>query len=81
MAGKLPVKSGKDTLKTFYRAKRRGSFDISFKRRGKGDHVVLHNKLCRNFSVPLHRELKPGTLLSVISDACMTKDEFLEYDP
>ena len=73
------MKSGQDTLKTFHRAKER--FNITFKRMGKGDHVVLHNMLCRNFSVPLKKELKSGTLLGVISDACMTKEDFLEYDP
>lgn len=79
MAGRLPVKSGHDVLKTFHRVRER--FSITFKRKGKGSHVVLHNRKCQNFSVPLRRELKKGLLLGIISDACMTKKEFLENDP
>ena len=88
MARRLPVKSGKNVLKTFHRATRAlEHLNIAFKRMGKGDHVVLHNgtrmhkMFCKNFSVPLKREVAPGTLLSVIGDAGMTKEEFLEYDP
>lgn len=78
MAGRLPVKSTREVLKTFYRAKKHC---VSFKRRGKGSHLILHNRFCKNFSVPIKDELPPGTLLSVITDAGMTKEEFLEYDP
>lgn len=79
MAGRLPVKSGQDVLKTFFKVRER--FNLSFKRMGKGDHVILHNMFCKNFSVPLHKELDKGTLLSVIHDAGMTKEEFIENDP
>ena len=79
MARRLPVKSGQDVLKTF--AKVRQKFKIEFKRRGKGSHVVLHSSSCKNFSVPLHDELDAGTLLKVIEDAGMTKEDFLANDP
>jgi predicted RNA binding protein YcfA (HicA-like mRNA interferase family) len=79
MAGRLPVKSGKDVLKTFHRVSEK--FGIQFKRRGKGSHVVLHSRSCKNFSVPLHDELDTGTLLGVIEDAGMTKEDFIANDP
>jgi hypothetical protein len=79
MAGRLPIKSGHDVLKTFYRV--RDKFEISFKRMGKGSHVILHNRSCKNFSVPLHDELDAGTLLGVIEDAGMSKEDFLANDP
>ena len=79
MAGRLPVKSGKEVLKALGKAAKR--FGIAFKRIGGGDHVVLQNRSRRNFSVPLHDELAEGTLLNVINDAGMTKQDFLDYDP
>jgi len=79
MAGRLPVKSGHDVLRTFYRVRDR--FNIAFKRRGRGSHVVLHSRSCKNFSVPMHDELDTGTLLGIIEDAGMTKDEFIANDP
>lgn len=79
MARRLPVKSGRDVLKTFYRV--REKFDIAFKRKGKGSHIVLHSKSCKNFCVPLHDELDAGTLLGIIEDAGMTKEDFLASDP
>jgi hypothetical protein len=79
MARRLPVKSGHDVLKTFYRVRER--FNIVFKRRGRGSHVVLHSRSCKNFSVPLHDELDTGTLLGIIEDAGMTKEEFIANDP
>ena len=73
------MKSGQDVLKTFYKAST--AFGLAIKRMGKGDHVVVHSKLCKNFSVPLKPQLKKGTLDAVISDAGMTREEFLHYDP
>ncbi|MCK4820424.1 type II toxin-antitoxin system HicA family toxin [bacterium] len=79
MANGIPVKSGIDVLKTFHRAKE--IFGITFKRHGKGSHVILHNRNCNNFSVPLHPELKRSTLNSLIQQSGMTKEDFLQYDP
>jgi len=82
------VKSGKNVIKTFRRATRAlQHLTITFKRMGKGDHAVLHNgtrthnMFCKNFSVPLKKEVAPGTLLSIIGDAGMTKEEFITFDP
>lgn len=82
------MKSGKNVLKTFHRVTRAlEHINVTFRRRGKGDHVVLHNgtrthkSFCKNFSVPLKKEVAPGTLLSVIGDAGLTREEFLTYDP
>ncbi len=79
MARRLPVKSGQDVLKTFHRV--REIFGLSIKRMGKGDHVIVHNRACRNFSVPLHKKLAKRTLLSVIADAGMTRNQFVKEDP
>jgi hypothetical protein len=73
------VKSAEDTMKTFQRAS--AKFKISYKRRGKGSHIVLCNKFGKNFSVPDKKEIRPGTLLAIIQDACMKKEDFLEFDP
>ena len=73
------MKSGEDVRKTFHKV--REKFGLSIKKMGKGDHVVVHSKICRNFSVPLHEELKRGLLLGIIGDAGMTKEEFIQYDP
>ena len=79
MAYRLPVKSGRDVIKTFFNAK--DKFNIKFKRQGKGSHVVLSNKNGKCFSVIDKKQIKPGTLLGIIEDACMTKKDFLEFDP
>ena len=78
MARKLPVKSGKELLQTLKKAN--DVLRLTYKRT-KGRHVILHNRFCRNFNVPLHNELKLGTLDGVIDNAGMTKEQFFEYDP
>ena len=70
---KLPIISGADAVKAFGRdgwavARRRGS------------HVVLTKPGKRaNLSVPLHRELDPGTLRGLLRDAGMSASELLSY--
>ena len=47
----------------------------------KGSHVIfLKEKDGKRYKpvVPLHKELAPGTLLSIIKQAGMTRKEFLE---
>jgi len=78
MAPRVPLKSGEDILKTFHRA---ASFQITFKRRGKGSHVVLANRNGETFVVPMKKQVKRGLLEAIILQAGMTIDEFLEYDP
>ena len=49
--------------------------------RQRGSHVRLRHptdSARRPLTVPLHKELKPGLLRRLISDANLTPDEFLE---
>ncbi len=68
---KLPAVSGKDVVK----ALSKHGFTV---RKGKGDHVVLQsNDRYRNIVVPLHKELKSGTIRAIIKQAGLSVDEFL----
>ena len=67
---KLPVVSGRKTIKALEKA----GFRIV---RIKGSHVKL-KKGTRVVIVPLHDELSKGTLLSIIRQAGLTKQQFLE---
>ena len=66
---KLPVISGPEAVKALQRA----GFVV---RRQSGSHVVLSSGE-RTISVPVHggRDLKPGTLRSIIRDAGLTADD------
>ena len=72
---KLPVLSGKDTIKALSK--------IGFRHvRTRGSHAIL-NKLGEvkgkiTIPVPLHKELAKGTLKNIMSQAGLTLDEFLE---
>ena len=72
MSQHLPVISGRKAVKAFA--------DFGFEvlpHRGKGDHIILakqgHPAI---LTVPDHKELKRGTLRSLIRDAGLTVDEF-----
>ncbi len=66
---RLPVVSGEDVVKVLSKQ----GFTVR-----KGDHVVLHhNDNFRNITVPLHKELKSGTLRAIIRQSGLTVDEFL----
>ena len=70
---KLPVLSASDVVKVLMRQ----GFNIS---RQRGSHIILvrfEGNRKRIVVVPNHKELDPGTLLSIISQAGMNKDEFL----
>jgi predicted RNA binding protein YcfA (HicA-like mRNA interferase family) len=71
--GRLPVASGKDVL----RALRSAGFVID---RIVGSHhvMVFPGDLTRTVVVPVHgnRDLKPGTLRSIIRQAGLTVDDF-----
>ena len=64
--------SGKRVVKAF----RRIGYIIDHQR---GDHVFMHN-LEKNISVivPLHKEIKKGTLNNIIKKAGITIDELKE---
>ena len=72
---KLPKLSGQEIIKILVK---KFGFEVS---RQKGSHVVL-----RKFEagekivtvVPLHREVKTGTLLGILRLAKIKKEEFLE---
>ena len=48
--------------------------------RQKGSHVILYNRTDRRrLTIPLHvKDLPKGTLLSIIKQAGLTKEEFLK---
>jgi predicted RNA binding protein YcfA (HicA-like mRNA interferase family) len=66
---KLPVLSGADVLKMLEQL---GFVQI----RQRGSHVVMRRGNVGTV-VPLHKELKTGTLAGIIRQAGLTQDEFL----
>ncbi|MEK6981648.1 MAG: type II toxin-antitoxin system HicA family toxin [Candidatus Micrarchaeota archaeon] len=71
---KLPIVSGLEVIKIlgklgFRQLDQTGSHVIMFREDEKGKFRPV---------VPLHRELAIGTLLSIIKQANLTRDEFLE---
>lgn len=71
---KLPVISGKEMAKFLA--------GLGFMQIGqRGSHVIFLKEIagrrCKPV-VPLHSELAPGTLLSIIKQAGMTRKEFME---
>lgn len=68
MPEKLPVVSGQEVVKALVRL----GFEV---RLGKGSHVVLQKGM-RIFAVPLHKELKKGTLRKILRQAEVSIREF-----
>lgn len=71
---KLPLVSGSNVLKLL---QKEGFVAV----RQKGSHVSLHKKVDNKtllVVVPMKKEIKKGTLLSIISQAGMTREEFIE---
>ncbi|MFZ1077852.1 MAG: type II toxin-antitoxin system HicA family toxin [Nitrosotalea sp.] len=72
MSTKLPITSGKDVIKALSKA----GFRVI---RQKGSHVRLekvHADKIIKLTVPLHKELKKGTLSRIIDDAGMSVEDF-----
>ncbi len=67
---RLPVISWKDVLKSLHK---RGYNPIH--QRGSHIYVTDGRKLV---TVPRHKEMKPGTLLQIIKDSGLTKEEFID---
>ncbi len=68
---KLPVISGQTAIKAFHKS----GFTIS---RRTGRHVIMEKAgLDVTLSVPLHDELKRGTLRNLIKDSGLTVEEFV----
>lgn len=73
MSKKLPLISGKDTVKAFSR----GGWCVD---RIAGSHAVMRKDgSAVTLSVPLHKELRKGLLRSLIKDAGIDIEEFLTY--
>lgn len=71
MAGKLPALKPKKVIK----ALERGGFEIHH---AKGSHYILKKEKLR-VTVPYHnKDLKPGTLRSIIEQTGLTVEEFLD---
>lgn len=66
MSHKLPVLSGKELIKIL-------CHHGAIIRRSRGDHVILQRG-DHTFAVPLHDELKKGTLLSILKQANVDSD-------
>jgi predicted RNA binding protein YcfA (HicA-like mRNA interferase family) len=67
---RLPIVSGMEMIK--YLTKK--GFTVT---RQKGSHVVLRSG-DRRVTVPLHNELDRGTLLAILEEAGISKEEFLK---
>ena len=68
---KLPVVSGKKVVKAL--SKIGYEFDHQI-----GSHMILRNSQGHRVSVPNHSELDRGTLRSILRDAGLTVQEFIE---
>ena len=71
---KLPVLSGHEVIKAlskigFVSVRQRGSHVILIKETKEGKKAVV---------VPLHKEIDKGTLLEIIRQAGLKRDEFIE---
>ena len=67
---KLPVLSGAEVVKMLER--------LAFEQvRQRGSHVIMRRGSAGTV-VPLHKELKTGTLAGIIRQAGLTQDEFLK---
>jgi len=74
MHQKLPVLSGREVIKIL---KKVGFSPV----RQKGSHIVLSktdSKQRRGLVVPDHKEIDKGTLLEIIRQAGLTRQEFLQ---
>ena len=73
MSPKLPVISGEEVIRVL----RKYGYEMV---RQKGSHARLRNESDPRrlpVTVPLHKELAPGTLKSILGDACMSVDELI----
>ena len=67
---KLPVLSGTEVVKMLER--------LAFEQvRQRGSHIIMRRGSAGTV-VPLHKELKTGTLAGIIRQAGLTQDEFLK---
>ncbi len=68
---KLPVVSGKKVIKALARIGYEFDHQV-------GSHIILRNKQGHRITVPNHKEMDRGTLKSILNDAELTTEEFLD---
>ncbi len=70
---KLPVLSGKEVIKALSKIGYEPDYQT-------GSHMILRQKDVphRRLTVPNHSEIAKGTLLAIIKQAGLTKEEFFE---
>ena len=70
---KLPVVSGEETVRALARA------GFVFRRQASGHKILRHPETRVTVPVPIHggKDLRPGTLRSIIRDAGLTVEEFI----
>jgi predicted RNA binding protein YcfA (HicA-like mRNA interferase family) len=72
--GKLPVLSGREVVKILNK--------IGYEpTRQKGSHIILVKKTSESKTalvVPDHKEVDPGTLIEIIRQAGLKRDEFMK---
>ena len=71
MSPSLPIASGRAVVRALASA---GFAEVS----QRGSHVKLRNSEGRTVIVPMHRELARGTLRSILRQADLTVEAFLE---
>ena len=74
MSPKLPVVSGKETIKVFQKI---GYIVV----RQRSSHIRLRDKfnsLHKPLTVPNHKEIKPGLLKKLLHDSNLTTEDFTE---
>jgi predicted RNA binding protein YcfA (HicA-like mRNA interferase family) len=67
---RLPVCSGQDAIRAFQKL----GYQLDHQT---GSHIILRHPQMRRLTVPNHRELAKGTLRSLIREAGLTKEEFV----
>ena len=69
---KLPVVSGQDVVRVLTKA----GFEVHHQ---KGSHIILKQTVApyARLSVPNHKEIKRGLLLSLLRDAGLTREQFM----
>ena len=71
MTDKLPILSGKEVVKVLKKL----GYMINDQ---KGSHIHLRHPVRRPLTVPNHPEIARGTLRTIIRDADLTVEKFLE---
>jgi len=74
MSRHLPAVSGRELIRAWRRA---GFVEL----RQKGSHVALEKRTADGYwrtVVPLHREIRPGTLSDILNQSGLSKEDLME---